>query len=98
MPVVLLILWATGSLPDLHVTHLVWKLLAGLAVGAQLFTGLWAFADAEARGLSGWLVGLLVAFVGWPISALVWLGIRDKWPVLDADPFDEPADPGLDLV
>lgn len=79
-------IWLSDGIPfDIHITHLVWRLIGAAAVGLQLFTGLWAFADAERRGLSGWLVGLLVAFVGWPLSALVWLGIRDRWPLLDAD-------------
>jgi hypothetical protein len=38
----------------------------------------WVFNDAEARGKSGCLVALLVFFLSWPISLLVWLVFRPE--------------------
>lgn len=36
----------------------------------------WVYRDAEARGKSGWLVSLLVLIVKWPVSLLLWIAIR----------------------
>lgn len=36
----------------------------------------WAYRDAEARGKEGVLVAVLVALVAWPLGLLVWLFVR----------------------
>ncbi len=36
----------------------------------------WAYGDAEARGKSGCLVALLVFFVSWPVGLIIWLIFR----------------------
>jgi hypothetical protein len=38
----------------------------------------WAYGDAEGRGKSGCLVGLLVIFLAWPIGLLVWVIFRPE--------------------
>jgi DNA-directed RNA polymerase subunit RPC12/RpoP len=58
---------------------------AGLLLGVLLGIGLllvwmysigWAYGDAEARGKSGCLVAILVAFLSWPFGLIVWLVFR----------------------
>lgn len=58
---------------------------AGILMAVFLFLGflglwgfslIWAYRDAELRGKSGILVALLVAFLHWPISLLVWMVFR----------------------
>lgn len=55
-------------------------LVGGLMAGLRLVAGLWAYADAERRGLPGWLVGLGVALVAWPLGAVAWLVLRSRYP------------------
>jgi len=54
--------------------------LAGILVLALLclYIGsvIWSFGDARARGKSGCLVALLVAFLQWPFGLLAWLVFR----------------------
>lgn len=38
----------------------------------------WAARDAEKRGKSGCLVALLVAFITWPLSLLMWVAFRPE--------------------
>lgn len=38
----------------------------------------WVYGDAEKRGKPGWLVVLLVLFLNWPVSLLVWLVFRPE--------------------
>ena len=38
----------------------------------------WAYRDAEKRGKPGWLVALMVFFVNWPFSLLIWLVFRPE--------------------
>lgn len=49
-------------------------LLLGLLIGSLV----WVFLDAEARGKPGCLVALLVFFLSWPISLLVWIVVRPE--------------------
>ena len=52
------------------------------AVAAAVFLTLvvysivWAYRDAKARGKSGTLVALIVALVQWPAGLIVWLVFR----------------------
>jgi hypothetical protein len=43
-----------------------------LLIGAAV----WTFLDAERRGKSGWLAGLMVFFLGFPGGLLAWLLFR----------------------
>ena len=43
----------------------------------------WVYRDAEARGKPGWLVSLLVLFLKWPISLLLWVVFRPQLVVAD---------------
>lgn len=52
---------------------IVWVLYVAVALG----TAVWAFHDAEQRGKSGWLAGLMV-FLGFPAGLLVWLLFRPE--------------------
>jgi hypothetical protein len=36
----------------------------------------WVYRDANSRGMRGWLVLLLVAFLGWPLSLIFWIALR----------------------
>ena len=50
-----------------------------LAIGfLALFVGsiVWAYGDAQARGKSGCLVAILVAFLYWPLGLVAWLIFR----------------------
>ena len=49
--------------------------LVGLFVGF-VFSLVWVYGDAERRGKSGLLVMLLVLFIAWPLSLLVWIALR----------------------
>ena len=52
-----------------------------LILGLLIWSLIWVYGDAERRGKPGWLVVLLVLFLDWPISLLVWLVFRPevKW-------------------
>jgi hypothetical protein len=39
---------------------------------------LWAYGDAERRGKSGCLVGLLVALLSWPLGLVLWIVFRPE--------------------
>lgn len=43
-----------------------------------IWSVLWAYADAEKRGKSGWLAALLVFLVQWPAGLIIWLLIRPQ--------------------
>lgn len=45
-----------------------------------LGTSIWAGVDASDRGKPGCLVALLVFFIGWPFSLLLYLFIRPERP------------------
>ncbi|MGC9530606.1 MAG: hypothetical protein ACP5G2_08420 [Candidatus Bipolaricaulaceae bacterium] len=52
-----------------------------LYVVAMVVSAGWAFQDAERRGKSGWLAGLMVFFLGFPGGLLAWLLFRpDRRP------------------
>ena len=41
-----------------------------------LWSGNWAFKDAQRRGKHPVLVAMLILVLGWPISILVWIALR----------------------
>jgi len=45
-------------------------------VALYVWSILWAYGDAAARGKSGLLVALFVAFLSWPGGWLAWLVFR----------------------
>jgi hypothetical protein len=65
-----------------------------------IWSVVWAYKDAVARGKSGILVALLVFFVSWPAGLLIWLVFRpDKigvpthaGKVIDDDEYPDPED------
>ena len=42
---------------------------------------IWVYRDAEARGKPGWAVSLLVLILKWPISLLAWIVFRPEQSV-----------------
>jgi len=44
--------------------------------GLLVWSLIWAYKDAEKRGKPGWLVVLLLLFMNWPFSLLIWLVFR----------------------
>lgn len=57
------------------ITALIIGLLIAIIYVASI---VWVYNDAKKRGMSGVIVALLVAFIGWPISLLVYLVLRPK--------------------
>jgi len=52
-----------------------------LAIGMlclYIWSIVWAYSDAEARGKSGCLVVLLVVFLSWPLGFVAWLIFRPE--------------------
>jgi len=49
-----------------------------LILGLLIWSLVWVYGDAEKRGKPGWLVVLMVLFVNWPFSLLVWLVFRPE--------------------
>lgn len=47
-------------------------------VGVFVYSLVWAYADAEARGKPGWLVVLMVILLAWPGGLIVWVLIRPE--------------------
>ena len=50
---------------------------------------IWVFQDAERRGKSGWLAGLMVFFLGFPGGLLAWLLFRPELPDQTQSPSKE---------
>lgn len=50
--------------------------LALAVLGLLIWSLVWAYRDAESRGKPGWLVVLLVLFMNWPFSLLIWIVFR----------------------
>ena len=50
-------------------------LIAGMLC-LYIWSIVWAYGDAEARGKSGCLVVLLLLFWSWPVGLLAWLVFR----------------------
>ncbi|MFB0565905.1 MAG: hypothetical protein ACETWK_09545 [Candidatus Aminicenantaceae bacterium] len=49
-----------------------------LILALLIWSLVWVYGDAERRGKPGWLVVLLVLFLDWPISLIVWLVFRPE--------------------
>jgi len=47
-------------------------------LGLLIWSLVWAWRDAEKRGKPGWLVALLVLFMNWPFSLLIWVVFRPE--------------------
>lgn len=52
--------------------------LALAVLGLLIWSLVWAYRDAESRGKPGWLVVLLVLFMNWPFSLLIWIVFRPE--------------------
>lgn len=50
--------------------------LALVILGLLIWSLIWVHGDATKRGKPGWAVVLLVLFLDWPISLLLWLVFR----------------------
>ncbi len=60
-------------------------LLISLLVCIPLWSVVWAARDAEARGRPGWLVGLFVLLLAWPLGLVLWLLVRPENPANGSD-------------
>lgn len=47
-------------------------------LGLLIWSLIWVYRDAEKRGKPGWLVLIMVLFLNWPVSLLVWLVFRPE--------------------
>lgn len=47
-------------------------------IGLLIWSLVWVYGDAGKRGKPGWLVVLLVLFLNWPFSLLIWLVFRPE--------------------
>lgn len=62
---------------NLGITELLVVLVFGLGTFTlYVWSIIWAYRDAEARGKEGLLVAVLVALVAWPLGLLIWLFVR----------------------
>jgi uncharacterized membrane protein len=60
--------------------------LSFVILGLLIWSLIWAYKDAENRGKSGWLVVLMIFFMNWPMSLLIWMVFRP-----DMKPIEEKA-------
>jgi hypothetical protein len=49
-----------------------------IVLALMIWSLVWVYSDAEARGKSGFLVAFLVVLLNWPISLLLWLVVRPE--------------------
>ncbi len=49
-----------------------------IVLALMIWSLVWVYSDAEARGKSGFLVAFLVFLLNWPISLLLWLVVRPE--------------------
>jgi hypothetical protein len=55
------------------------QLVFGCALlGAYVWSGVWAYKDANKRGKPPLLVAALILLIAWPISLLVWIALRPE--------------------
>ena len=52
--------------------------IAAVTLFLLIWSLLWVYRDANARGRPGWLVALLCFFCEWPLSLLMWLVLRPE--------------------
>ena len=55
--------------------------LAIITLALLVWSLIWVYRDAEARGKPGWAVALLVLFLKWPLSLAVWVIFRPDTPL-----------------
>ena len=55
-------------------------------LGLLVWSLMWVYQDAEARGKPGWVVSLLVLLLKWPISLLAWIVFRPELAVASKKP------------
>lgn len=62
--------------------ELIWILLIAplilVITGLLIWSLIWVHGDAVQRGKPGWAVVLLVLFLDWPISLLLWIVFRPE--------------------
>ena len=49
-----------------------------IIVSVFIWSLVWVYKDAEARGKKGILVVIVVACISWPVSLLLWMLIRPE--------------------
>lgn len=49
-----------------------------VVLGLLIWSLIWVYRDAENRGKPGWVVLLMVLFLNWPFSLLIWLVFRPE--------------------
>ena len=49
-----------------------------IILGLLIWSLVWVYRDAEKRGKPGILVALLIFFMNWPFSLLIWLVFRPE--------------------
>jgi hypothetical protein len=57
-------------------TQLPFLILISILISIPLWSVVWAVKDAEERGVSGCLIGLLVLLIAWPLGLILWLVTR----------------------
>lgn len=68
---------ATAAFAVMGGFMLFFLIFAAVLFGLQIYSCIWAGSDAERRGKSGILIGLLVFFT-WPLGLLIWLVARPE--------------------
>jgi hypothetical protein len=66
-------------------TQILFIFLVSIAICLPLWSVVWAARDAEARGRPGWLIGLLVLLLVWPLGLILWLVARPSIPTNESD-------------
>ena len=54
-----------------------------MVLGILIWSLVWVYRDAERRGKEGWLAVLVVFFMNWPFSLLIWMLFRPEIPTLE---------------
>jgi hypothetical protein len=67
-------------------------IFAVVLFGLQIYSCIWAGSDAERRGKSGVLIGLLVFFT-WPLGLLIWVVARPERQLPPPPPASPPPPP-----
>lgn len=53
-------------------------IFGAVMIALFVYSIVWVYKDAKARGKNPYLVALLLALLEWPISIILWLVIRPK--------------------
>jgi hypothetical protein len=62
-------------MPEMLIVFLIVP-FALLIFGLFIWSLVWVYRDAEARGKDGWLALVVVFFLNWPFSLLLWMLFR----------------------